>query len=110
MREAPRRPPELHLRTYPCVPSQAGAHSWLKEVRFGIPSSGVAPTYRLYYTPFTYHGSPTGLSIMASYSPRADTADPAWLSAHGLTPADLASGAFRARLPAAESSRDGPRD
>lgn len=85
------------------VSPQTGSHSWLKEVLFGqaLQSPTVATDYTLMYLPYTSSGSRTGLTIDATFDPVSQTASASWLAANDLTPATLASGAFKATLPQA---------
>eukprot|EP00039_Didymoeca_costata_P002367 m.59698 g.59698 ORF g.59698 m.59698 type:complete len:1227 (-) comp11265_c0_seq1:74-3754(-) len=82
-----------------------GDHSWIKEVAFarGTTKSKNAyeKVYNLYYLPYELSGSVTGLTIEATYSPIAETANTTWIKANNLTPESLKSGAFRREFPQA---------
>ena len=82
------------------------AQAWIKEVKLGVAASrpnnaSIALEYQAWYAPYTISGSRTGMSLQVEYAKRNETASASWLSAHGLSPAALASGSFRGRLPSA---------
>lgn len=55
--------------------------------------AGAAGEYQVYYMPYTASTQPWGYATR--YSSPEDTADPAWVDRHGLTPAGLAQGEWR---------------